>query len=98
MAEPVGEGAPATANEEGDRVPLQPKAQRPKHGLCRCRHTTLQRIHRVCKFLFSMSTSYGFIMYLATNSNEPIMMSAIFGGFILKAHQPCPRRHGPRLR
>ena len=29
-----------------------------------------------------MSTSYGFIMYLATNSNEPIMMSAIFGGFI----------------
>ena len=67
---------------EGDTERMLPKAEPPTHGYCRCRHTTFQRIHEVCKVLFSMALSFGFIMFLATQENGPVVVALLLGGFV----------------
>ena len=67
---------------EGEGERMLPKAEPPKTGYCRCRYTTFQRIHEVCKILFSFSLSFGFIMFLATQEYTAVTIALIFGGFI----------------
>uniref|UniRef100_A0A6T8AS79 Uncharacterized protein n=1 Tax=Prymnesium polylepis TaxID=72548 RepID=A0A6T8AS79_9EUKA len=70
-------------SRHGDTERMLPKAEPPKKGLCRCRHTTFQTIHAVCKVIFSLNMSFGLIMYMAVQLKDdtPLVITMIFGGF-----------------
>ena len=70
------------AANRADSEQMLPNRRRPKRRFFGCRERTFQIIHEACKLIVSITTSFGFIMYLATQDQFALLMAIAVDSFV----------------